>query len=166
MCATTPMLWVMSRMLVPVRSRIRRSSARISAWTVTSSAVVGSSASSSVGLVGERQGEHDPLLLPAGELVRVVAQPLLGLGDLDLAQQLDGARLGRLAADAAVGAQRLADLPAHGADRVERGLRLLEDHRDRLPRSWSARPRAAPSTSSAAQPDRPGRDGPVGAAGR
>ena len=34
------------------------------------------------------------------------------------------------AADAAVRAQRLADLPADGAHRVERRLRLLEDHRD------------------------------------
>ena len=41
------------------------------------------------GLVGQRQREHDPLLLTSGELVGVGVHPLLGVGDLDLGEQLD-----------------------------------------------------------------------------
>ena len=48
-CATTPRLCVMKRMLMPVSRCRRRMSARICAWIVTSSAVVGSSAMRSVG---------------------------------------------------------------------------------------------------------------------
>ena len=42
--ATTPMSWVMRMMAVPVSSRSAWSRSKIWAWTVTSSAVVGSSA--------------------------------------------------------------------------------------------------------------------------
>ena len=48
-CATTPRLCVMNRMLMPVSACSLRISSRICAWIVTSSAVVGSSAISSVG---------------------------------------------------------------------------------------------------------------------
>ena len=49
MLATTAMLWVISTIAVP-SSRLRsRSCSRICAWTVTSSAVVGSSAMSTSG---------------------------------------------------------------------------------------------------------------------
>ncbi|MDQ0948899.1 hypothetical protein QFZ24_002822 [Streptomyces phaeochromogenes] len=47
--ATTPMLWVTSRTPVPESAASARSRSRISAWTVTSSAVVGSSAISRLG---------------------------------------------------------------------------------------------------------------------
>jgi hypothetical protein len=43
-CATTAMSWVMNMTDVPVSRFSRSISARISAWIVTSSAVVGSSA--------------------------------------------------------------------------------------------------------------------------
>ena len=48
--ATTPRLWVMKIIAMPVSSRSWRSSTRICAWMVTSSAVVGSSAISRRGL--------------------------------------------------------------------------------------------------------------------
>ena len=38
-----------------------------------------------VGLVGERHGDHHALALPAGELVRIGAEPALRLADADLA---------------------------------------------------------------------------------
>ncbi len=47
--ATTPMSWVMRMMPASTRCRRSRMSLRISAWTVTSRAVVGSSAMSSLG---------------------------------------------------------------------------------------------------------------------
>jgi hypothetical protein len=81
-------------------------------------------------LVGERQGQHHALFLSARQLVRVVAEPVLGVGDLDLPQQLEAALAHRAARGGPMGAQRLLELPADGAHRVERGVRLLEDHRD------------------------------------
>ena len=48
--AITPRSWVIRMMAKPVRSRSSSSRRRICAWTVTSSAVVGSSATSRRGL--------------------------------------------------------------------------------------------------------------------
>ncbi|CUJ85489.1 Protein of uncharacterised function (DUF1602) [Achromobacter sp. 2789STDY5608615] len=48
-CATTPRSWVISTMAVPSRAWMSRSRCRICAWMVTSSAVVGSSAISTLG---------------------------------------------------------------------------------------------------------------------
>ena len=81
MSATTPMSWVISRMPASMRSRRSRISLRISACTVTSSAVVGSSAISSSGSQRQRLGDHRPLPLAAGQLVRVgVDAPLRARG--------------------------------------------------------------------------------------
>ena len=48
-CATTPRLWVMNSIAMPCRSFRSASSPSTCAWMVTSSAVVGSSASSTAG---------------------------------------------------------------------------------------------------------------------
>ena len=50
---------------------------------VTSSAVVGSSATSSAGPVQQRDGDRDALAHAARELVRIGVEPLLGGGDAD-----------------------------------------------------------------------------------
>ena len=68
---------------MPSSSRRRSSSFRIWSWIVTSSAVVGSSASSSVGCAGERDGDHRPLAHAAGELVRIVVEALARGRDAD-----------------------------------------------------------------------------------
>ena len=60
-------------------ARCRPRTAMISAWVVTSRAVVGSSHSSRRG-GGERAGDHDPLEHAAGQFVRVLAQVVLGVG--------------------------------------------------------------------------------------
>ena len=52
---------------------------RICACTVTSSAVVGSSAIKQVGLVGQRHRDHHALALAAGQLVRIAREPRLRL---------------------------------------------------------------------------------------
>ena len=106
------------------------SSSRICACTVTSSAVVGSSAISSSRLVGERHGDHHALALAAGELVRIGAEPLLRLADADLVEQLQRARARLPLAHALVQAEDLADLLLDRVQRIERGHRLLEDHGD------------------------------------
>ena len=75
--------------------------------------------------------DDDALLLAAGELVRVVVDARLGVGDADPAR---GSRwpwpAPRLRRELAVRAQPLGDLPADRVDRVQRRRRLLEDHGD------------------------------------
>jgi hypothetical protein len=65
-----------------------------------------------------------------GKLVRVGLGAPLGLGHLDAAQHVDRLVHGVAARQPLVQRDRLADLPADRVERVERGHRLLEDHRD------------------------------------
>ena len=74
----------------------------ISAWVVTSSAVVGSSHTSSFGSLGQGAGDHDALQHPARELVRVLPQVLFGPGQTHRGEQLEGA-VARARADSAPG---------------------------------------------------------------
>ena len=69
----------MSSSAMPKRACRSFSSFRICAWMVTSSAVVGSSAIRSVGLVGERHRDHHALALPARELMRIGVEASLRL---------------------------------------------------------------------------------------
>ncbi len=82
------------------------------------------------GPAGHRHGDHRPLAHAARELVRILAHPSLGIGDVDLAQQRHraGRSLGRL--DPAELHLALDHLPADRQHRVERGGRVLEDHAD------------------------------------
>ena len=83
-------------------------------------------------VAGERHRDHHALAHAARELVRVVVDAPLRRRDADQREHLDRALDRRLAAQALVQAQRLGDLLADRVDRVERGHRLLEDHRDLL----------------------------------
>ena len=83
-----------------------------------------------VGVARERHRDHHPLAHAARELVRVVVDPLLRVGDADGAEQLDRPVAGLRLGAALVRADLLGDLPADPVDRVERGHRVLEDHRD------------------------------------
>ena len=98
--------WVMNSSAMPISRCSSSSRARIWAWIVTSSAVVGSSADQQLGPAGQRHGDHRALALAAGQLVRVGVDAPLGLGDAGARQQLDGARARR------VRAQRLRAAPA------------------------------------------------------
>jgi LmbE family N-acetylglucosaminyl deacetylase len=97
---------------------------------VTSSAVVGSSAIRSFGLVGERHGDHHALPLAAGELVRIslsAASQAHGMPTWFKQLQVRARRLPQ----SLVQIEDLADLPfSIGVQRIERRHRLLEDHRD------------------------------------
>ena len=86
--ATTPMSWVMSRIAESRRWRRSRMRSRISACTVTSSAVVGSSAIRSYGSHEIGLRDHGALTLTAGELVRVGVERLQRVGQLDEVEQL------------------------------------------------------------------------------
>ena len=90
------------------------------------------------GLVGEEQlraagqgdGDRDPLAHAAGELVGVLVEPALGLGDADRLQQ--GQRRSLRASSFGMSRWWRSDSAIWRADlhhRVERGHRVLEDHR-------------------------------------
>ena len=64
-----------------------------------------------VGLAGQRHGDHHPLALTAGKLVRIGVDAPLGILQADEAQQLQHARPRLLGVHAAVHRQHLADLP-------------------------------------------------------
>ena len=96
-----------SRTCAPMRSRI-------CFWMVTSRAVVGSSAMSRSGLVGERHRNHHPLALTAGELVRKLTQPPAGILDTDQFQEPLRLAPRAAAAEAAMQNQTLGHLAADG----------------------------------------------------
>ena len=77
----------------------------------------------------QRHGDHHPLPLAAGELVRVVVDPTRGVRDADPVEQ-PHSRLAQIAGMAPVRLEALGDLPADRVDRVEMRQRVLEDHRD------------------------------------
>ena len=109
------------------RSRI---SASIWAWIVTSSAVVGSSAISSAGRQASAMAIIARWRMPPESWCGYSQRPPLGLGDPDQAQHFDGLLPRLLAGHRSMQADRLGDLVADPHHRVERGHRLLEDHRD------------------------------------
>ena len=97
--------------------------------------------------------------------MRIVVDAPLGLGDPDQPQHLDRALAGLARATSPlVQPDRLADLVADREDRVQRGHRLLKDHRDlvaadaRISRSESAS-RSRPWKRIAPPTIRPGGDG-------
>jgi len=103
---------------------------RIWSWIVTSRAVVGSSASSSLGFRRQRDRDHGALAHAAGELVRIVIDARTRRGNADMVEQGDGALANGRSIESAVGVQALANLLADGEDGVERRHRLLEDYGD------------------------------------
>ena len=80
-------------------------------------------------LAGERQRNDHTLAHAPGQLVRVGVVALLRPRDPDPGQRLDRLflRVARIRLDMLQ--QHVLDLPADGADRIERGARILEDHR-------------------------------------
>ena len=130
MPATTPRSWVMRMAAVPVSSVRRLRSSRTWAWMVTSSAVVGSSAMSSLGAQGERHGDHHALAHAARELVGIGLEAGLRLGHADRSEQLDGLLACLVLGDLAVSLDGLDHLLLDGQHRVEAGHRVLEDHGD------------------------------------
>ncbi len=89
------------------------------------------------GLVGEEQSgtarqrdrNHDPLAHPAGELVRILAQPAFRLGNAYRLEERERRLVGVVLGDIEVVAERLGDLVADAHYRVERCHRVLEHHR-------------------------------------
>ena len=77
-------------------------------------------------------GDHHALAHAAGELVGVGMDALFGIGDADLGEGVDGAGECGFSAELLVEFERLGELVADAHEGVERGHRILEDHRDAL----------------------------------
>jgi len=97
---------------------------------VTSSAVVGSFGDQEPGVAGERHRDHHALAHAPGQFVRILPDAPRRLGDPDEIEHLDRARERFLAPEAAVQRKGLGDLAADRQNGIERGHRLLENHRD------------------------------------
>ena len=93
---------------------------------VTSKAVVGYQ---QFRVAGQGHGNHRPLAHAAGELMRVFPGPLLWVWDANHLQQLYRPLQGLALTVAPMHPQPFSDLLANAVDRVQRGQRVLEDHR-------------------------------------
>ena len=102
-------------------------------------------------IAGQRHRDHHPLPLPAGQLVRIRIDPLLGFGNADFAQQLRSpASRASALVDLLMQHDRLHDLRADREHRVERRHRLLKDHADVAAANRLAS--AAPAGSTRSRP--------------
>ncbi len=104
---------------------------RICAWTETSSAETGSSATISFGFTRERPGDPDPLALAARELVRE-AVVVLRVQAHDLEEVLDAPLALRVRAEP-VDLERLGDDEPDALAWVQRRVGVLEDHHQLAP---------------------------------
>ncbi len=81
-------------------------------------------------LVGDGHGDHDPLTLSAGQLVRPGIQQFLGTRQFYLLQQFAAAMASRTTSQALMQAQGLRQLSSNGVQRIERSHRLLKHETD------------------------------------
>ena len=145
----------MSSTAMPWRSRSRSSTSRICACTVTSSAVVGSSATRISGSADERDRDHHPLAHAAAQLVGIGVEPGAGIGDAHLLEQRAArARRASRAGHVEVRPHAFGDLVADGEHRVEAGHRVLEDHADPAAPDPAERLALEREHVGVAQPDR------------
>ena len=141
MWRTTERSWAMNRYVRPRRSWSRSSRLMTCAWIETSRAEIGSSATIEVRVQRERPGDPDPLALAAGELVRVAVAVVRvqAHGGQQVADPLPPLVLRAHVVDV----QRLADRGPGRHPRVERRVRVLEDHLEplaKLPQGLRRRP--------------------------
>ncbi len=81
-------------------------------------------------VAGQRHRDHHALAHSTRELVRVGVDPLPRARDTDLVEEPDRPVARHGFGDVLVGPDLLDDLVADLVDRIERGHRVLEDHRD------------------------------------
>ena len=130
MLATTPRSWVISSMAMLSLACRSRSSCRICAWMVTSSAVVGSSAISSAGRQISAMAIIARWRMPPDSSNGYMSIARFGLGNPTRPSiSMVRSRRSRLVR-ARMDLQRLADLVADRVQRRQRGHRLLEDLAD------------------------------------
>ena len=108
-------------------------------------------------LARQSHRDHHPLAQPAGKLVRVLGQPFLGPGHANKVEHLDGTLQGVLLGYPPMDPHRLRYLATDGPCRVERGHRVLEDHRDLVAADPSHLSLIEADEVAAVQADRPSR---------
>ena len=122
---------------------------RMAAWTDTSRALVGSSATTMRRVAGERPGDRHALLEPARQLARLEVE--VALGERRSAASRSTRSLTALPLSPVSLVTERARMRAHGPAPVERRVRVLEDHLDRAlvrGRSLGALALRAPWSSS------------------
>ena len=120
----------MRMMAESISSLMPMSTSSTCACTVTSRAVVGSSAMSRSGLQVIAMAIIARWRMPPENSCGYMLARLAASGMPDQVEHLDGALLGVLLAEALVDPGHLADLTADGVHRVQGGERVLEDHGD------------------------------------
>ena len=130
-------------------------SRRISCWTVTSRAVVGSSAISNSGSAAIAAAIIT-LLLPARELVRVPAKERSRIRQMHLLEQFHHLVGDGSSADVGVQPDRLRDLTAGAHHRVQRPSGVLEDEADPLAADLRELAVSQSDEVPAVEPHRPG----------
>ena len=113
-----------------------------------------------VRVASQRQRDHHPLPHAAGKLVRIGQKPRFRLGDADLFEQLERAGLGLGAAQGGGLLDGFDQLCPHRHQRVQRGLRILEDHPDPVAPDTPHLALAAPAQLFALEQDRSAGDPP------
>jgi hypothetical protein len=126
----TPRSWLISTMAALKSALSSRSKSRICAWMVTSSAVVGSSASSSTGSLEKPIASITRWRMPPENWCGKPAIARSGAVIPMRPEQIDRAAAAPTDDRAAVNHHRLDQLIRDAPHRVERGHRVLEHHRD------------------------------------
>ena len=127
----TPRSWVIMMIAVPNSCWSRFMTSRTCACTVTSSAVVGSSAMSSFGFNAIAMAIIARCRMPPENWCGKVVDPARRLRNADQPKQVDGPLARGLLGDAlVVRTDHLDDLPADPVVRVQARQRVLKDHRD------------------------------------
>ena len=101
-----------------------------------------------LGVTDERHRDHHALAHASGHLMRIVVDPLLGIGNADELEHLDRAGARRPARQPLMDDRRLRDLIPDGEDGVQGGHWLLENHGDLIAANgaqlgWSEREQIA-----------------------
>ena len=81
-------------------------------------------------MVDQGHGNHDPLALPAGKLMRIIARAALRIGNRYLPQKLKGTLPGFGLGQTMMGQYRLRDLITYSHHGIEGGHGFLKDHAD------------------------------------
>ncbi|MNI33881.1 hypothetical protein D3C73_878490 [compost metagenome] len=77
----------------------------------------------------QRHGNHHPLAHPARQLMRIATKDVFGLGNAHQIEHTQRFTFGAAVIHPLVQTQRFGDLLPHRKHRVERGHRLLKNHR-------------------------------------
>ena len=122
------------------------------------------------GAAAQRHRDHRALAHAAGELMRVLLELALRLRDAHELEHLQRERTRLGAALLLVQHHRFGDLVPHPEHRVQRGHRLLEDHRDLVAADVAERRgrllrHVHHAAAAAPEPDRAGDDAPAGGVG-